>query len=444
MADTAPAGHAPVVAVSYLDAVDQEQLFATTRALLARVTGASESNPLGTLVGPGQTVVVKPNMVRHFNPAGPLSAVITSPQLVRVLVTVAFEAVGPSGQVIVADSPQNDCDFSALLADPAWREVLEWANEALGSAFQILDMRPEAVTVRQGIIVDRQRLNGDPLGETIIDLGSKSAFSGSNIDAGRLRGSEYDPAVTHSSHTSGLHQYSVCRTFLNADLLIVVPKVKTHKKVGLSLAMKNLVGMVGEKNCLPHYTAGFPHDGGDEYQDRALWPTVRQWSVERARRLLAKGRGVRIFQLLRRLERAAMPEVVSRSGNWWGNDTAWRMVIDLVTILRMSRLDRGLPTLFVYDGQIAGEGDGPLAPSPVLLGLLAVAADPVAGDVAVARELGVSVESMPLLREAATRACWGDSGSANPLVETLRQPNVSPTFHLHPGWIRVREQITSK
>lgn len=432
-----------MIAVSYAPTADLSELEATTRSLMARVTGGSEAQPLNGLVTTGQTVVIKPNMVRHFNPGGPLSAVVTSPALVRVLATIAFEAVGSSGQVVVADSPQNDCDFSTLLAEPSWREVRNWADQTLGAAFKILDMRPEEVIMRDGVVVIRRPLPGDPKGEALIDLGDNSAFIDSGIAPARLRGSEYDPSVTRSSHSGGLHQYSVCRTFVEADLLFVVPKVKTHKKVGLSLAMKNLVGMVGEKNCLPHYTAGFPNQGGDEYEQRTLRTAARHWGVEHARRFLAEGRGVKTLRAIRKFERTAMPEVVSRSGNWWGNDTAWRMVVDLVTILRMARRDRSLPTLFVYDGQVAGQGDGPLAPTPMNLGLLAVADDPVAGDTAVARELGLDPDSMPLLREAVARRCWGSPASGTPFVYRLSASSSPTAFQLHPGWVRLKDSAGS-
>lgn len=423
------------VTCAYLPRGDLSDIRRAVRAQLAELLGTSSEHPLAGLVGPGQTVVIKPNMVRHYNPTGPLAAVVTSPEVVRVLIELAFDEVGHGGRVVVADSPQNDCDFAALLATPAWRTVLEWARSSLGPAFEVLDMRPEVVTMRDGIVVERRRQAGDPAGEADVDLGKASAFVGSPLDPSRLRGSDYDPAVTTSSHADGRHRYSVCRTFLDADLLIVVPKVKTHKKVGFSLAMKNLVGMVGEKNCLPHHTAGFAGHGGDEYPERSLRSAARQWGIERARKLLAKNRGVSVLRAIRRVEGAVLPEIVARSGNWSGNDTAWRMVVDLVTILHRHRHDAGRPTLFVYDGLVVGEGNGPLAPDAVELGLLAVSNDPVAGDVAVARELGVQPEEIPLLREALDRHAWGP-GSQAATVEVVAGERPDMAVRMHPGWTK--------
>lgn len=403
-------------------------------SLLNRLTNGSNENPLARFAGSGETVVIKPNMVRHFNPAGSLHAVVTSPYVCAALIEIAAETVGPHGKVVIADSPQNDCDFDELLVATGWNDVLEDCRSRLSCDIEVRDLRPERVLMKDGVIVERRKLPGDPLGQKLIDLGTSSAFEAAGLDPRRLRGSDYDPTVTSSSHSDGSHAYSVCKTFLEADLLIVVPKVKTHKKVGVSLAMKNLVGLVGEKNRLPHHTAGFAGAGGDEYPAPALWPRVRQWSGERARPLLAKGGGVPIFRMVRRFESAFLPEVAERSGNWWGNDTAWRMVVDLTRILRHERTDAGKGTLFVYDGLVSGEGAGPLTPDAVDLGLLAAATDPVAGDWVVAREMGIDPERIPLLREAAARNVWADD-SLPPKTSYLSERPSSRGLAPHPGWI---------
>jgi uncharacterized protein (DUF362 family) len=404
-------------------------------ALLNRLVKGSIENPLARLIRSGETVVIKPNMVRHFNPIGSLHAVVTSPYLCEALIEIAAEMVGPHGKVVIADSPQNDCDFDELLASSGWNDVLEDCRARLSCDIEVRDLRPEQVLMKDGVIVERRKLPGDPLGQKLVDLSTSSAFESAGLDPRRLRGSDYDPTVTSSSHSDGSHAYSVCKTFLEADLLIVVPKVKTHKKVGVSLAMKNLVGLVGEKNRLPHHTAGFAGAGGDEYPAPTPWARVRQWSAERARPLLAKGRGVPIFRMVRRFESAFLPEVAERSGNWWGNDTAWRMVVDLTRILRLERAEAGKGTLFVYDGLVSGEGAGPLAPSAVDLGLLAASRDPVAGDWVVTRAMGLDPERIPLMREAAARGVWSDD-SCPPEMDLMSRPVHERSLLPHPGWIK--------
>jgi uncharacterized protein (DUF362 family) len=422
------------VVVSYVESRSLDALRHEIRAVLQSLLDCKYDNPLSALVERGQSVLIKPNMVRHYNPKGALDAVVTAPEVCQVLAELADDAVGSTGNVLIADSPQNDCDFSLLLQRSGWEHVFQQLQEQCRGRIELLDMRPESVVMRDGVIVERRRLPGDPLGEESIKLGEISAFQGSGIDPSRLRGSDYDPSVTTSSHADGSHTYSICRSFLFADMLIVVPKVKTHKKVGLSLAMKNIVGIVGEKNCLPHHTAGFPFNGGDEYPSVKAWPLARQWAIERARPLLAAGRWTPFFRGLRKAESALLPEIVQRSGNWWGNDTAWRMVVDLVSILRQRRSDLGKPTLFVYEGLTAGAGEGPLAPDPVELGLLAASMDPVAGDWCIAKEIGFEPSSAPLLRQAAARRVWSAQPWAAPEVRYLNRHRPSRVIEPHPGW----------
>src|SRR5208283_2541819 len=52
---------------------------------------------------------------------------------------------------------------------------------------------------------------------------------------------------------------------LDADLLINLAKMKTHEKAGLTGAMKNLVGVNGHKEFLPHHIKGSYFSGGDSY-----------------------------------------------------------------------------------------------------------------------------------------------------------------------------------
>ena len=58
---------------------------------------------------------------------------------------------------------------------------------------------------------------------------------------------------------------------LDADLIINLPKWKAHSKSGLTGALKNLVGINGDKSYLPHFRRGSPSWGGDEYSDEGRW-----------------------------------------------------------------------------------------------------------------------------------------------------------------------------
>ena len=59
----------------------------------------------------------------------------------------------------------------------------------------------------------------------------------------------------------GRNEYLLSETVLSADLVVNLPKLKTHKKTGVTLALKNLVGINGDKNLLPHHCVGSPDAG---------------------------------------------------------------------------------------------------------------------------------------------------------------------------------------
>jgi uncharacterized protein (DUF362 family) len=82
---------------------------------------------------------------------------------------------------------------------------------------------------------------------------------------GHLYGASYDMEETNTRHAGTRHEYLLCRTPMEADVFINLPKLKTHKKVGVTCALKNLVGINANKNWLPHHTEGTPEQGGDQF-----------------------------------------------------------------------------------------------------------------------------------------------------------------------------------
>ena len=94
---------------------------------------------------------------------------------------------------------------------------------------------------------------------------------------------------------------------------------------------------------------------------------------------------------------------VVRSGNWHGNDTCWRMVLDLNKCLFHfdgAARPRQVPLryLAVVDAIIAGEGNGPMAPDPKPCGLVLAGTHPAAVDCAAAAFMGFDWAKLRLLR----------------------------------------------
>jgi hypothetical protein len=218
-------------------------------------------------------------------------------------------------------------------------------------------------------------------------------------------------------HSHGRHEYLLARSALAADVVVSLPKLKTHKKTGITAGLKNLVGVNGDKNWLPHHTEPGWTSPGDE---RPMAGTLDAWQ-QRIERMAAQSvrRAAQAFPSLgqawhRRLRRTGVSvfgptEDRIRSGNWHGNDTCWRMCLDLNKLVMYGNPDGTLRPpvqaarkryLVVADGWIAGEGAGPMNPDAVQAGCLLFAANPASADAAAAVLMGFDPERIPLVRQA--------------------------------------------
>ena len=312
------------------------------------------------------------------------------------------------GSITICDAPQTDSSFSKLRDYCQLDAMLQRCRAAYPKIqISLLDLRPEEWLAVDGVTVSRKSLSGDPLGSTQVQLNDASEFVGYSGE-GRLYGASFDMAETNARHTGTRHEYLLCRTPMEADVLINLPKLKTHKKVGVTCALKNLVGINANKNWLPHHTEGTPENGGDQFptatakaQLEHVWMgTVKRWINNRP--VLA-----RPFVPVKKIARLVFGDTqkIVRSGNWHGNDTCWRMVLDLNKCFFFfdgSGKPRTKPIryLAIVDGIIAGEGNGPMSPDPKACGLIMAGTHAVAVDCAAATLMGFDWRKLPLLRHA--------------------------------------------
>jgi hypothetical protein len=274
-----------------------------------------------------------------------------------------------------------------------------------GVDLQILDLRPEEWEAVDGVVVRKKQQPGDPAGSTHVHLDAASEFvhfSGQ----GRLYGASYDMAETNERHRGGKHDYLLCRTPMDADVFINLPKLKTHKKVGLTCALKNLVGINANKNWLPHHTEGTPEDGGDQFPRATAKARLEHSWMGAAKRILRNSPALsRLFVPLKKAGRLYFGDTqkVVRSGNWHGNDTCWRMVLDLNKCLFFfdgsgNRRTKAIKYLAVVDGIIGGEGNGPMAPDPVKSGVIIAGRHPAYVDVVAAQIMGFDWQKIRMLK----------------------------------------------
>lgn len=351
-------------------------------------------------VRPGDRVVLKPNWVKEHDERYPgpdrWEHVVTHPVVIEAVVRWAAEQLDGRGSITICDAPQTDSSFATMRRYCALDDMVERARRDFPSlAVGLLDLRPEEWHAVDGVTVAKTRLEGDPLGSTHVRLDEASEFVGYGGE-GKLYGASYDMAETNLRHAGVRHEYLLCRTPMDADVLINMPKLKTHKKVGLTCALKNLVGINANKNWLPHHTEGTPDRGGDQFPSATMKRRLEQSWLGAAKRWLKHRPTLsRLFVPLKKAGRLYFGDThrVVRSGNWYGNDTCWRMVLDLNKCLfffdgRGERRHERRRYLAVVDGIVGGEGQGPMAPDPKPCGVILAGTNPAAVDCAAATVMG--------------------------------------------------------
>ncbi len=241
----------------------------------------------------------------------------------------------------------------------------------------------------------------------LFDLGADSLLEPITTAAARFRITKYDPRRLAVRHHVGCHQYLLAREPFEADVVISMPKLKMHGKSGLTGALKNLVGMNGNKDYLPHHRVGGSAWGGDCYPGYAPLKRIGEAFLDDANMNIGRQRArqqVGHARKVLKLHAWITGEDGSVEGMWHGNDTCWRMVGDLNRILRYGCADGSMaarPQRMMYaltDAVVCGEGEGPLAPEPVFCGAVTFAGNPLAADLVHAALLRLDPRKVPLLR----------------------------------------------
>ena len=356
--------------------------------------------------------MLKPNWVkehdeRHPGP-GQWEHVVTHPAVIEAVIRWAGTQLAGSGSITVCDAPQTDSSFAALNQYCGLDEMVDRCRRDFpGTTIKLLDLRPEEWRAVDGVTVSKTQLTGDPAGDTFVGLNDASEFVGFHGN-GKLFGASFNMAETNERHSGERHEYMLCRTPMDADVLINLPKLKTHKKVGVTCALKNLVGINANKNWLPHHTEGTPDLGGDQFPASTAKAKLEHSWMGRAKRIV-NGRPLlsRLFVPLKKMGRLFFGDTqkVVRSGNWHGNDTCWRMVLDLNKCLydfdgAGQPRQKPLRYLAVVDGIIGGEGNGPMSPDAKPCGTILAGTHPAAVDMAAATLMGFDWQKIRLLKNS--------------------------------------------
>jgi len=384
--------------------------------------GTADWNPFGAFVAPGSTVVIKPNFVFHSKEPQDqrrVDCTITNGSVLRAVLDFTIIALKDSGEIIIADSPIEAADFDAIKSYTGLEVITDFLKHRSNVRISFLDLRiRRALKDKGGKVIGHTNLSGGPQGTIDIDMQNSSYLAELDescpnyLTVADWRVNHEDPrditkGLTNVYHNARCHRYKVSKVFLQADTVISISKLKTHKKAGVTLSLKNFVGICSDKEYMPHHRGG-PPPTGDSFP---RYPKKIELGINSFLNKLKYISPVRRFisKYLKPLVYTfASPETLLpiQNGSWSGNDTLWRTILDLNTIVRRADSEGRIlgvvkrKFFFIVDGIIAGEGDGPLQNIAKPLGLVAASESSAALDWHLARLMGFDPERIPHVREA--------------------------------------------
>lgn len=383
------------------------------------------------------SVLIKPNWVIHNRKPKDKECLTTHPRFILAILDIVLET--KPTEVIIADAPLQSCKWDKLL--PEYFLVGIKQREIENSIpIRIIDWRRRIFVPTENLLLEERRDLDDYI---IFDVKGLSYLDPITTEKPIFRVTDYDPDRLSESHKKGKHLYCIAKEVFEVDHIIAIPKAKTHQKTGITNALKLMVGLNGDKDYLPHHRVGGTGFGGDCYPGANLVRRLTEHVLDMANRRIGKPT-YRPLRLLSRILWHSVPSSPkhSYSAAWYGNDTCWRMVMDLNMIAKFGKRDGSISSesqrniLYVCDGIIGGQGNGPTNPDPLPLGVIMVSENPAKMDYALALLMRFDPYKLPLISNALS--LFGDdtqmalNGKSCELDEIV---DLSIFTKAAPGWV---------
>ena len=401
--------------------------------------GTESWSPFREIVNPGDTVVIKPNLVINTCDPDIQHCTTTHPSVIRPIIDYCWKALKGYGKIIVGDCPGAEADFDKIVTCTGLDDMICKLQQR-GIAVELKDFRAVRVVMENGIWVREQHNTKKAAEVQILDLGSESLFADSRYNNVKFRGAGYDIKATNRYHHASVHKYCVSKDIISADVVISVPKFKSHRKAGITCCLKNLVGINADKNYLPHFALGSTNMGGDEMPEISgnrvfllrLYNWFREFILAYSWKILGKPAAALLRILhqkqtskadsasknkklldkqskdvdLARFLHARIAQCPVAAGAWPGNETICRMILDLNHIFLCCGKDGILRDItdrkifYVADAVEIGMGNGPTHPTPLNGGLIAAGWNGFALDTAILKLFGIDYHVIPLYQLA--------------------------------------------
>ena len=321
--------------------------------------GTREWNPFKDFINENDNVVIKPNLVQHINQlkSGTTDCLITNFAIIRPIIDYTIKALNGTGSIIVGDAPVQECIFEKVCDLYGLKEGIDLYNEN-GYKVKLIDFR--------------KNQNPD-LKCKFVSLNADSSLVPTDKYWEQYAVTNYDLREMKEHHRNGIHEYLFPEYILNADVIINLPKPKTHRKAGMTACMKNFIGINSKKEYVPHHRNGSVYNHGDEHPDRSIikWfkSKIKNYTYTQNIIVKALNKGFSYMQII--FKKNCYVE-----GSWYGNDTIWRTILDtnkaVIYASKNGKMCKNKQRIIfnLADMIISGEKEGPLLPSAKKVGYL--------------------------------------------------------------------------
>jgi len=407
----------------------QNDIYSSVRKLLMDLEldkkniGTKKWNPFKDLIKKGQKVVIKPNLVMDTHPLGKKGVLctITHASVIRPIIDYLLLATKGKINITICDVPLQSANWNNLIKISRLKDLVDY-YEQRKVKINLLDLRYEiAIKNKEGLIIKKIKKIRDPKGYSIVNLGKGSALMPIIKYYKKLEITDYGSGTVLKHHNYEKNEYFISNTILNSDLFINVPKLKTHQKAGITFAMKNLIGINGDKSWIAHHRSGSPKKGGDEYLKfrfknllKAIWVQLKKskfryltkFSLKVYQKIILKGKTFAQSQISDLNIRGIT------DGSWYGNDTLWRCIKDLNNIIfyanKKGKMKKQQQRKYfsIGDGIIAGDKEGPMENIPKPGGILIGGFNPVYIDRVAASIMGFDYQKIPQIKNGFINQSW--------------------------------------
>ncbi len=361
----------------------------------------------------------------------------TQASVVAPVIDYVILALKGKGKIVVGDAPMQSCDFSYLEETSGYKSMIDYYKQH-GVDIELVDLRDLVTVIKNG--VRHQNINEKSQG-TVVNLGKNSEFALlSTSELKKMRITCYDPRILYQHHNEKVHEYYVSDYLLNSNVIINMPKPKCHRKAGVTISLKNLVGINTRKEFLPHHRKGAKSTTSDEYQNKSLVHKTQGFLLDYQNIAIAERR-FKLAKLISYPLRGCyfllhhFSKDHTSEGSWYGNDTISRTILDLNKIVLYADKDGIMhekairKTLIVADMIVSGEKEGPLLPSRKEVGYIAVGTNNVCFDETISAFMGFDPKKIPTIARARhMHGCYHIVDESEPIIVSNVQGlnNTSP------------------